>query len=66
MHAGGSLCEALPADGVVASFRASDVIRFSPPVLTTGHEDLWHATARLRAILREERWRDPCFATVSV
>ena len=63
---GGSLCEALLADAVVASFRAPDVIRFGPSALTTSHEDLWHATARLRAILREERWRDARFVTVSV
>lgn len=63
---GGPVCEALVAAGVIASFRAPDVIRFglAPPGLT--HEDLWHAVARLRAILAEERWRDPRFAEVSV
>ena len=63
---GGQVCEALLADGVVGSFRAPDVIRFGPSALTTSHADLWHAVARLRAILNEERWRDPRFAVVSV
>ena len=63
---GGSTCEALLADGVVASFRAPDVIRFGLSAATLSHAELWQAVARLRAILVEERWRDPRFAAVSV
>ena len=63
---GGSTCEALLADGVVASFRAPDVIRFGLSAATLSHAELWQAVARLRAILAEERWRDPRFAVVSV
>ena len=66
-HAGGgAVCEALLADRVVASFREPDVIRFGLAPATLSHVDLWEAVARLRAILIEERWRDPRFATVSV
>ncbi len=63
---GGSTCEALLADGVVASFRAPDVIRFGLSAATLSHAELWQAVARLRVILAEERWRDPRFAAVSV
>ena len=59
-------CEALLAAGVVASFRQPDVIRFGLAPATVTHADLWHAVARLRTILAEERWRDPRFAVVSV
>lgn len=63
---GGPVCEAWLADGVVASFRAPDVIRCGLSALTLCHEELWHAVARLRTILAEERWHDPRFANVSV
>ena len=63
---GGPVCEALLDAGVVASFRAPDVIRCGLSALTLSHADLWQAVARLRAILAEERWRDPRFAAVSV
>lgn len=63
---GGLVCEALLADGVVASFRAPDVIRFGLSALTLSHADLWQAVARLRSILADGRWRQPRFASVSV
>ena len=63
---GGPVCEALLDAGVVASFRAPDVIRCGLSALTLSHADLWQAVARLRAILVEERWRDSRFAAVSV
>jgi kynureninase len=63
---GGPLCEALLAARVVASFREPDVIRFGLAPITLRHIDLWEAVSRLRAILIDERWREPRFATVSV
>ena len=63
---GGSVCEALLADGVVGSFREPDVIRFGLAPLALSHADLWDAVGRLRTILEEARWRAPRFATVSV
>ncbi len=63
---GGATCEALLADGVVTSFRQPDVIRMGLAPLTVAHADLWHAVARLRTILHEQRWRDPRFQHVSV
>ena len=63
---GGPVCEALLADNVVASFRQPDVIRFGLSAVTLSHVDIWNAVQRLRSILVEERWRDPCFASVSI
>jgi kynureninase len=63
---GGATCEALLASGVVGSFRQPDVIRFGLAPLTVSHADLWHAVARLRDILREQRWRESRFQEVSV
>lgn len=63
---GGPVCEALLADGVVASFREPDVIRFGLAPVTLSHADVWDAVDRLRTILVEERWRAPRFAVVSV
>jgi kynureninase len=51
---------------VVASFRQPDVIRFGLSAVTLSHVDIWNAVQRLRSILVEERWRDPCFASVSI
>ncbi len=63
---GGPVCEALLADNVVASFRQPDVIRFGLSAVTLSHVDVWNAVQRLRSILAEQRWRDPCFASVSI
>lgn len=63
---GGATCEALLDAGVVCSFRQPDVIRFGLAPATVTHTDLWHAVARLRAILTDERWREPRFQEVSV
>jgi kynureninase len=63
---GGATCEALLDAGVVGSFRQPDVIRFGLAPATVTHADLWHAVARLRAILLGERWREPRFQDVSV
>ncbi|MDH5539449.1 MAG: hypothetical protein OEY03_08605, partial [Rhizobacter sp.] len=63
---GGATCEALLDAGVVTSFRQPDVIRFGLAPATLGHADLWHAVARMRTILVEERWREPRFQQVTV
>ena len=63
---GGATCEALLDAGVVCSFRQPDVIRFGLAPATVTHADLWHAVARLREILTQERWREPRFQEVSV
>ena len=63
---GGATCEALLEAGVVSSFRQPDVIRFGLAPATLQHADLWHAVARLRAILADERWREARFQQVTV
>lgn len=63
---GGATCEALLEAGVVTSFRQPDVIRFGLAPSTVTHAELWHAVARLKAILVEGRWREPRFQDVSV
>ena len=63
---GGATCEALLDAGVVTSFRQPDVIRFGLAPATVSHADLWHAVARLRSILVEERWREERFQEVTV
>jgi kynureninase len=56
------ICQALIADRVIGDFRAPDVVRFGLTPLYLGHEDLWVAVERLRAILETGRWREPRFA----
>ncbi len=63
---GGATCEALLDADVVCSFRQPDVIRFGLAPTTVTHADVWHAVARLRDILVQERWREPRFQEVSV
>lgn len=62
----GAVTEALLAHGVVSSFRRPDSIRFGLAPLALSHEDLWHAVARLRAVLESGIWREPRFQKVSV
>lgn len=62
----GSIVEALLEAGVVGSFRKPDSIRFGIGALYLSHVEVWDAVQRLRAILAEERWRDPRFKKVSV
>jgi kynureninase len=62
----GAVTEALLAHGVVSSFRRPDSIRFGLAPLALSHEDLWHAVARLRAVLQSGVWREERFQRVSV
>jgi len=53
-----AICQALIAHGVVADFRAPDILRagFSPLYLR--YADIWQSVETLATIMREERWRD--------
>lgn len=62
----GQLCEALLEAGVVGSFRKPNALRFGIGPLYISYSDIYEVVARLRAILEDERWRDPRFAKVSV
>ena len=56
------LAQALIAEGVIGDFRAPDILRLGLTPLYLSHEDVWRAGERLRAIVADERWRDPRFA----
>jgi len=56
------LTQALIADGVIGDFRAPDILRLGLTPLYLSHEDVWRAGDLLRAIVADERWRDPRFA----
>jgi len=56
------LTQALIAEGVIGDFRASDILRLGLTPLYLSHEDVWRAGDLLRAIVADERWRDPRFA----
>jgi kynureninase len=52
-----AITQALLAEGVVCSFRKPDSIRFGIGPLALRHEDVWNAVARLRTVLKEEKWK---------
>ena len=56
------LAQALIAEGVIGDFRAPDILRLGLTPLYLSHEDVWRAGDLLRAIVADERWRDPRFA----
>ena len=56
------LTQALIAEGVIGDFRAPDILRLGLTPLYLSHEDVWRAGDLLRAIVADERWRDPRFA----
>ncbi|MGI9332109.1 MAG: kynureninase [Gammaproteobacteria bacterium] len=62
----GPVCEALLEAGVIGSFRNPDSLRFGLGALSSSHEDIWNAVARLKDILVSERWREHRFQNVSV
>ena len=54
---------ALIERGTIGDFRAPDILRFGITPLTLRYADLWDAVATLRAVLRDEAWREPRFQT---
>jgi kynureninase len=55
--------QALIARGVVADFRAPDLLRLGFAPLYLSYVQVWDAMETLRAVLQIEAWRDPAFAT---
>jgi len=53
------IVQALIRDGVVADFRAPDLLRFGFAPAFVRYVDVWDAVARLRSILAERRWDRP-------
>lgn len=60
------LAQALVHHGVVVSARKPDALRFAAHPLTTTHEQLWQAVAKLRGLLQRQAWREPRFQQASV
>jgi kynureninase len=60
-----AICQALIAHGVVADFRAPDILRagFSPLYLR--YTDIWQSVETLAQIMREGLWRDERYQTRS-
>jgi kynureninase len=59
---GYAIVQALTARGVIADFRAPDILRFGFAPLYLRHVDAWDAAERLAEVLAAEAWRDPAFA----
>ncbi|MCF4099169.1 aminotransferase class V-fold PLP-dependent enzyme [Maritalea mediterranea] len=62
----GHVVEALIDAKVVSSFRKPDAIRFGLSPVSLTHAQIAEAVGRLQKILKEEIWRDPKYANVSV
>jgi len=60
-----AICQALIAHGVVADFRAPDILRVGFSPLPLRFIDIGTSVTVLVDIMRNERWRDPQFATRS-
>jgi kynureninase len=53
-----AICQALIAEGVIADFRAPDILRVGFSPLYLRFEDIWVSVERLAAILKTGAWRD--------
>lgn len=53
------ICQALIANGVIADFRAPDILRLGFSPLYLRYEDIWHSAQVLRKVIEEESWRSP-------
>lgn len=60
-----AICQALIAHGVIADFRAPDLLRLGFSPLPLRYVDIGTSVSVLIQIMRDERWRDPQFATRS-
>jgi kynureninase len=58
---GYAIMQALIERGVIGDFRAPDVLRFGLAPLYVRYVDVWDAVALLRAVMRDETWREPRF-----
>lgn len=58
------ICQALIAQGVIADFRAPDILRIGFSPLYLRFEDIWHSVEALAAIMTSEAWRKPEFSRV--
>jgi kynureninase len=57
-----AICQALIAKGVIADFRAPNILRFGFTPLYTSFEDIWRAVAILVNIVESEQYKEPRFS----
>lgn len=57
-----AICQALIKEGVVADFRAPDILRLGVTPLYTRYEDVWICVEKLRQIIGNKRFLQPEFA----
>ncbi len=60
-----AIVEALIAQGVIASFRNPDAIRFGVSPLVIRHQDCLEAVMRLRRVLESDQWQEAKYAKAS-
>jgi kynureninase len=60
-HAAFSICQALIEKGVIADFRAPNILRFGFTPLYTSFEDVWKAVTTLVNIVESKLYREPRF-----
>lgn len=58
-----AICQALIAHGIIADFRAPDLLRLGFSPLLLRYIDIGTSVSVLIEIMRDERWRDPQYAT---
>ena len=56
-----AICQALIEKGVIADFRAPNILRFGFTPLYTSFEDIWRAVAILVNIVKSEQYKEPRF-----
>lgn len=60
-----AICQALIAHGIIADFRAPDLLRLGFSPLPLRYKDIGTSVTVLTEIIRSELWRDPQYATRS-
>ena len=56
-----SICQALIEKGVIADFRAPNILRFGFTPLYTSFEDIWKAVTTLVDIVESDLYKNPRF-----
>lgn len=57
-----AICQALIAHGVIADFRAPDILRVGFSPLFLRFADIGHSVEVLNQIMQDQLWRDPAYA----
>ncbi len=60
---GYAIMQALIAQDVIGDFRAPDILRFGFTPLYTRYQDMWNAVMAIKAVMTEQSWKLPQYAT---